>query len=65
MEGSFQCSCNEGFTLSASGDTCIDTDECTAILVIIEEHISKFSRQGLGGTCTDLDYGDASFVYRG
>ena len=31
MEGSFQCSCNEGFTLSASGDTCIDTDECTAI----------------------------------
>ena len=31
MEGSFQCSCNEGFTLSASGDTCIDTDECTVI----------------------------------
>ena len=31
MEGSFQCSCNEGFTLSASGDTCIDIDECTVI----------------------------------
>ena len=28
--GSFQCSCNNGFSLSSNGRTCVDNDECTA-----------------------------------
>ena len=31
VEGGFQCTCNEGFTLSGMGDSCIDIDECTVI----------------------------------
>ena len=27
-DGSFECSCNSGFTLSGDGRTCVDDDEC-------------------------------------
>ena len=26
--GSFQCSCNSGYSLAADGTTCVDIDEC-------------------------------------
>ena len=26
--GSFQCSCNSGYSLAADGRTCVDIDEC-------------------------------------
>ena len=26
--GSFECSCNSGYTLSGDGRTCVDDDEC-------------------------------------
>ena len=28
MAGSFQCVCNDGFTLTATRDACVDRDEC-------------------------------------
>ena len=30
MEGSFQCTCNEGFSLTESRETCVDTNECSS-----------------------------------
>ena len=27
-DGSFECSCNSGYTLSGDGMTCVDDDEC-------------------------------------
>ena len=29
-EGSFQCSCNDGYTLSTNGRSCLVIDECSA-----------------------------------
>ena len=28
-EGSFQCSCNDGYTLQSDGTNCTDDDECS------------------------------------
>ena len=52
-DGSFECSCNSGYTLSGDGRTCVDDDEC----MLETDNCDQVCMNTDGGFSCDCDPG--------